>query len=248
MNSSTEKSSDTQTSTQAPKDEAAHALKSNVVAEAQQLGGQAKNVATEVMTHAKDSAQSSIGSGKNRAAESLGNVAEALRHTGENMRTRTDVQSGLTDYVTRAADRVESASTYLQNRQIGDILGDVSDFARREPALFLGGAFALGLVGGRFLKSSSSSRATSGGGSPRVEYGNGNQQLALRSGSEFGAAGSAQPDGAGGGDAKEPQSSTANPMEQRPEYRSSGVESSASAGRSSNSSKGQPRARGQSDG
>jgi hypothetical protein len=30
----------------------------------------------------------------------------------------------------------------------------VEDFARRNPAVFLGGAFALGLVGARFIKSS----------------------------------------------------------------------------------------------
>ena len=34
------------------------------------------------------------------------------------------------------------------------MLGDVGTFARREPAMFLGGAFVLGLLGGRFLKSS----------------------------------------------------------------------------------------------
>ena len=34
------------------------------------------------------------------------------------------------------------------------MIGDVGDFARREPALFLGGAFVLGLMGGRFMKAS----------------------------------------------------------------------------------------------
>jgi len=161
-NSFTDKSSNPQTPTDSPKDEAALALKSTVVAQAQDLGEQAKHAASDVLSQAKQSAQSKLGSSKERAAESLGSVAEALRHTGEKM--RADDKSGLTDYVVRAAEQVDSASSYLQSREFGEIIGDVSGFARREPALFLGGAFAIGLLGGRFLKSSAASRSTSASG------------------------------------------------------------------------------------
>jgi hypothetical protein len=34
------------------------------------------------------------------------------------------------------------------------LIDDVEDFARREPAVFIGGAIAIGLVAARFLKSS----------------------------------------------------------------------------------------------
>ena len=36
----------------------------------------------------------------------------------------------------------------------------VEQYARRQPAIFLGGAFALGLLGARFLKSSNPQTAT----------------------------------------------------------------------------------------
>jgi hypothetical protein len=38
---------------------------------------------------------------------------------------------------------------------VGELIGDVEQFARRSPALFLGGAFALGVLAARFVKSSS---------------------------------------------------------------------------------------------
>lgn len=134
------------------RDDAALALGSSVTTGAQELAAQAKQGAGDVFDQAKKSAESRISGGKERAAESLSQVAEALRHTGERLQDQD--ASGLTDYVVRAADQVDAASRYLQRRSFGDVLDDVGGFARREPALFLGGAFALGLLGGRFLKSS----------------------------------------------------------------------------------------------
>jgi hypothetical protein len=45
-------------------------------------------------------------------------------------------------------------SNYLQNTDVSEMVDRTEEFARRRPALFLGGAFALGLLGARFLKSS----------------------------------------------------------------------------------------------
>lgn len=140
-----------------PRDEAALALTSTVATSARDLTDEAKQVAGDVMDQAKKSAETSITSGKERAAESLADVADALRQAGEHLRSQD--KASLTDYVVRAADKVEAASFYLQRRTLSDVLGDVGGLARREPALFLGGAFALGLLGGRFLKSSGSRTA-----------------------------------------------------------------------------------------
>jgi hypothetical protein len=49
---------------------------------------------------------------------------------------------------------VERWADYVQNTDAREMANRVESFARREPGLFLGGAFALGLVGARFLKSS----------------------------------------------------------------------------------------------
>jgi hypothetical protein len=46
-------------------------------------------------------------------------------------------------------------SGYLEARDIQDLVGEAESLARRSPALFLGGAFTLGVLAARFLKSSS---------------------------------------------------------------------------------------------
>lgn len=157
-------SSPNRTQGSTPPEDAAGVLKSNIAADAHELKEQAQHAATDVISHAKESAQTSINHGRERAADSLGNVANALRHTGEELRGKSE--SGLNEYVVRAADQVDSAAEYLQKHDLAAILGDVGDFARREPALFIGGAFALGVLGGRFLKSSASSQVSSSGRPP----------------------------------------------------------------------------------
>jgi len=144
--------SSSQESSSAPRDEAALALKTTVNSDIHELADKAKDVAGGVVDHARQSVESQITGGKDRVAEGLGSVAEAMRHTGEHLRSQDKL--GLTEYVARAADQIDAASDYLQDRKLGEVVTDLSRFARREPALFLGSAFALGLIGGRFLKSS----------------------------------------------------------------------------------------------
>ncbi len=141
-----------ESSTTSHPDDAVRALKTGVTDGAHDVAREMKHAAVDVAQEARKTAEAQLSNGKDRAAVGLGSVAEALRHTGEHL--RADDQLGLTDYIVQAADKVEAASGYLQDRTLGQIVGDVEQFARREPALFLGGAFVLGLLGGRFLKSS----------------------------------------------------------------------------------------------
>lgn len=111
---------------------------------AQELAGEAKQQVTEGI-------QSALHRRKVRAAESLGSVAESLRHSGERLRGEHD---GAGQLFERAGGQMERFSAYLQDREVDEIVVDVERLARRQPALFLGGAFAFGLLGARFLKSS----------------------------------------------------------------------------------------------
>jgi hypothetical protein len=113
---------------------------------------QAQQKASEIAGRVQEQATNQIASRKESAAQSLGGVAQAMRQTGQQLRDQDQV--GLTGYIEQAADQVERFSSYLQNKELGDLVGDVERFARRQPALFLGGAFLAGLIGARFLKSS----------------------------------------------------------------------------------------------
>lgn len=99
-----------------------------------------------------DQAQETAESGKQRLAEGAIGVAQALRHASEGL--RSDEQEVVSDYTQALAGKVEEVARFLQSRDLPTMAREVSGFARRQPALFLGGAFTLGIVAARFLKSS----------------------------------------------------------------------------------------------
>lgn len=54
----------------------------------------------------------------------------------------------------------------MRERDANELIGEAENLARSRPAVFLGGAFVLGVAAARFLKSSSSGQTgASGGGS-----------------------------------------------------------------------------------
>jgi hypothetical protein len=61
---------------------------------------------------------------------------------------------GLAELMDRAAEQVDRASDYLYENEVKDLVRDLEGFARRRPALFVGGSLAAGFLLARFLKSS----------------------------------------------------------------------------------------------
>ncbi len=116
------------------------------------LAAQAKETAKQASSQAREQVGARVAGQKDRVAESLGGVAQALRQTGDQMRDQD--QMGLTGFVDQAASQVEHFSSYLRENDMGRLIDDVESYARREPAIFIGGAFLLGLLGARFMKSS----------------------------------------------------------------------------------------------
>jgi hypothetical protein len=110
----------------------------------------------ETAERVQQSAKSQLSDRKDQVADSMDNVASALRNTGEQL--RGEDTSFVGDYVNKAADKVSSLSQHLRDNDLDGLLRETEDFARRQPALFLGGAFALGVITARFLKSSSERR------------------------------------------------------------------------------------------
>jgi hypothetical protein len=119
------------------------------------IAGAASQAGTKVV--------SGVNTQKTRAADSLGSVAQALRQSSDQLRSN-DPGMPVHQYISTAADRVERFSDYLRSSSVGDMMSEVEQFARRQPAIFIGGAMMLGLLGARFLKSSN--RGSSGGTQP----------------------------------------------------------------------------------
>lgn len=113
---------------------------------------QVKDTSGAVVNQVQEQAKSQITQQKDRVAQSIGGIALALRQTSQNMQNVD--QAGVAQYVDTVAERFEQASSFLKDKDLPEIVEEIEDFAAREPVLFLGGAFALGLVAARFLKSS----------------------------------------------------------------------------------------------
>jgi hypothetical protein len=58
-----------------------------------------------------------------------------------------------TDLAQQAADRAGQLASWLQDREPGDLLDEVSRFARRRPGMFLALAAGAGVIAGRLTRS-----------------------------------------------------------------------------------------------
>lgn len=136
--------------------EAVDQLKAQAGDVAVQLKNEADSTVERLKTQASDQVDTQIV----QAGVNLGTVAEAVNTLSSQLRQGN--QALLASYAERIAGHVDQMATYLRQSDSSKVLHDLEDFAHREPALFLAGAFALGFLGTRFLKSSSGD--VSGGG------------------------------------------------------------------------------------
>lgn len=133
-----------------------------------------KEMARELGDEAARKARSRAEDQKARVVGGMRTVADALRNGTDSL---TEDQRQYGGFLETVADRVEGASRYLEQRDVDGLTREARTFAREHTPLVLGGAFALGLAGARFLKSSGSEatrgdRALGSGYGPS-EYGTG---------------------------------------------------------------------------
>jgi hypothetical protein len=125
-----------------------------------------------IVNRVKESATAQLTTQKDRGTDALGRIADAVRSSTQKL--RADQHDTIAGYIDQAANQIESWSQRLREKDVSELVSDVQQLARRRPVVFIGSAFALGLVGARFLKSSrqpngyentSESRRTRYGGS-----------------------------------------------------------------------------------
>ena len=117
--------------------------------------GQAQDQALKLVDTARQQATSQIGMQQQRLAGTLNTVATALHDASREMRKQDE--GPIADYVDTAATQVEHFANTLREQDLEQLMTMTAQFARRQPALFLGAAFALGFAATRFIKSSTSS-------------------------------------------------------------------------------------------
>ena len=118
---------------------------------------QAKSTANEAYDKFAEKATSTIEEQKTGLAGGLTSVADSFRKTGDSLNTAQG-QNYVTEYsahyVKTAADKLEGVARYFETSDVKTMARDAESYARRNPAIFLGGAFVLGVLAARFFKSS----------------------------------------------------------------------------------------------
>src|SRR5688572_5714297 len=120
--------------------------------QAADIGRRATERARTLVHQAQSTTKEKLERSKHDAATTLTSVATTLLQSGTQLRDREQPMAG--EYLERAARQIERAANYVENADVGDMVNQVDDFARRRPALFIGTAFAAGLLVARFLKNS----------------------------------------------------------------------------------------------
>lgn len=108
--------------------------------------------AQSLIERAQTQASAKVNEARSEAAQTLSTLASTLHQSGSQLKNEQQNLAG--DYLERAADGIERVASYLQNADAGEVVSNIESFARRRPELFIGSAFAVGLIAARFLKSS----------------------------------------------------------------------------------------------
>ena len=102
--------------------------------------------------------KSSLAQQKDHLATSITDAAQILKQNGDSFRSQgIGVFAG--PYIDQAVNKLTEVGTTIQNKEIDEVIRDTENFARVQPAAFLGAATLLGFVAARFLKSSGQAAA-----------------------------------------------------------------------------------------
>lgn len=112
------------------------------------IGDRARDLTSQAQQKAEDQVRSGVDNGRQRAAGALHGVADSLLNgSGE-------AAEGASRYIRQAGERVQRAADWLEHADVEELTQRTEEFARRQPVVFIGGAFALGLIAARVLKGS----------------------------------------------------------------------------------------------
>lgn len=128
-------------------------------AAAQDVAGTAKEQATHVAGETRRQARQLWEQSRDELVQQSGQqqtrIAATLRDLGSELSSMVNgpEQGGnATALVREVGDHVSSAASWLEDKEPGDVLEELRDFARRRPGTFLLVAAGLGVLGGRLTR------------------------------------------------------------------------------------------------
>jgi len=157
------------TSTYTSDNPASQSISATSTAAAKSLYDQAKDTAGHAYDAATEKAASKFDEKKSDISGGLSSVAGSVRTVSQNLRS-SDAQNAITTttakYTDTAARKLEDVANYFETHDMRQMMSDAEDFARRNPAIFIGGAAVLGLLAARFIKSSKPKYMQTAAGEP----------------------------------------------------------------------------------
>jgi uncharacterized protein YjbJ (UPF0337 family) len=123
--------------------------------QASQLGSAAKNLAE----NAKGKAEDAVNQQKSAGADYIGSIAQAVGRAASEFDNEIPQ---VAHYIRAASDQIQNVANTVRERDVKELVGEVQEFARRQPAIFFGGAVIVGFAALRFLKSSAPQSGRSG--------------------------------------------------------------------------------------
>ncbi len=116
-------------------------------------------------TDVRETAQNAVNQGKSFLGkqvderstvigQQIGSLAQDLRNVGDQLR-ESGTAGGAAGYVDQGAELVDKVAQYLQDADSDTLIGDLENYARRQPWAIAGAALVLGFAASRFLKTSS---------------------------------------------------------------------------------------------
>lgn len=158
----------------ASSDQGSHGGSDRLKQSAEDLRDSVKSSAQEGRRQVESSLQDAKHKAVDRSEQAKNTVADEIGRTGDALDTaasEVDEGSIQQQLLREAADGLTRISGSMKNKNLGAIVSDISDFGRRNPAAFLGGAMLVGFAFARFARASEKPRATSSYGPGRASTG-----------------------------------------------------------------------------
>lgn len=142
----------------------ASGLRTSATRAKKQVKRQVNDVVKAIVDTVHEEAERLFDEQRDRAASKVQKAGKMIHQASHALHAvRMD---GVADAIDAAAERVESFSDYITERNLNDIIHDAGDLVNRHKGLAIGGLFITGFAIARFLKASESG-ARDGEGSDR---------------------------------------------------------------------------------
>ncbi|WP_137861043.1 MULTISPECIES: hypothetical protein [unclassified Sphingomonas] len=113
--------------------------------------GKLREEASKLGSQAAERARTLASEGKEKATGALDEVASMMKSAANDVDARLGENYG--KYARSAADGIANFAESLRGKEVDDLIGDVTAFVRKSPAVAVGVAAGLGFVLARLIKS-----------------------------------------------------------------------------------------------